>query len=175
MKGLLLAVVLAALPIAAQDGLGLEADGTPVTEQTTETERDPAEMTRDERLNRPIPDYRVDDADRPSLNSGSLLIKTIGSLMVVVGLAMLVGYLAKRLMPGRFGGSVSGNHLKILQTLPLGPKRFVTLLEADGQRLLIGVTDQRIELIKALDEPSFGETLAGLEEPKRVRELEETL
>jgi len=135
----------------------------------------PAVSEQDDPLQRPIPDYREGEQTPAELDSGSLLVRAIASLLIVVGLAILLGFLAKRLIPNRFGGGTGGDHLRIIQTLPLGMKRFVSLIEADGRRLLIGVSEQQITLIKAMDEEPFAETLASMDEPKRVRELEESI
>jgi flagellar biogenesis protein FliO len=40
--------------------------------------------------------------------------------------------------------------MKILNHLPLGPKKYLTVVEVAGETLLLGVTDYSVNLIKSL-------------------------
>jgi flagellar protein FliO/FliZ len=59
------------------------------------------------------------------------------SLMVVVALIVLVAWLLRRTPLGAF--SRANGPLKIVATLPLGPKERLVLVETGGSRLLLGV------------------------------------
>jgi hypothetical protein len=56
--------------------------------------------------------------------------------------------------------------LRVCETLPLGDKRFVAVIQCEGRRLLIGATSQSISVLDRLDsnlttqkrEPSFEKT-----------------
>jgi flagellar biogenesis protein FliO len=57
--------------------------------------------------------------------------------------------------------------LRICETLPLGDKRFLAVVQIEGRRLLIGATNQSIAVLDRLDsnsvprhksEPSLGNT-----------------
>ena len=122
-----------------------------------------------------MPEYKPADSGQPGqpFNSSGFFYQAIGKLLIVVGLLLVMGYLARKLLPGRFGGAALGDNLKLVQSLPLGQRRFVSLIEADGKRFLIGVTDNQVNLLKALDDDPFAATLAGMAEPKRVSEMME--
>ncbi len=123
---------------------------------------------------RPVPDYLVDDQDPQKKElrgyKGPSLFDMFGKLLLVLGLIMLLAWLVQKYLPKRLGVLGEGKQLKLLQNLPLGQRRFVSLIEADGKRFLLGVTDNQITLIKALDEMPFDRAL-GIDEPKTVREL----
>ncbi len=128
---------------------------------------------------RPVPDYQPEGQKGPEkefrgYKGPSLLFDMLGKLLLVLGLIMLMAWLVQKYLPKRLGVLGEGKQLKLIQNLPLGQRRFVSLIEADGKRFLLGVTDTQISLIKALDEMPFEQAL-GIDEPKTVRELwEET-
>jgi len=137
---------------------------------------EPANATVDEadsgaRPSDPIPSYPENNSEVKRFDSSSVFFDSVGKLMIVLGLVVLVGYLARKFLPSRFGGSLQGENLRLIQSLPMGPRRFVSLIEADGRRFLIGVTENQINLIKALDEDVFAQTLEDVSDPKRVSDL----
>ena len=107
-----------------------------------------------------------------SLDVGGMYIQMFGSLLLVLGLMLGLAYVAKRFLPKQLVGATQGDHLKLVQSLSLGPKRYVSLIEADGQRILVGVTEEQINLIKVLDNTNFEQAMLDLNEPKRVRDWE---
>lgn len=97
----------------------------------------------------------------------------LGSLFLVVGLILLLAWLVQKYLPKRLGALGESKQLKLIQSLPLGPRRYVSLVEADGRRFLLGVTDTQINLIKALDEIPFEQAFSGIDEPRTVDEMME--
>lgn len=95
----------------------------------------------------------------------------MGSLMVVLGLIVLLAWLARKYLPKTLTGMGDGRQLRLIQSLPLGPRRYVSLIEADGRRYLLGVTDSQINLIKALDEMPFEQALQGMDEPRKLADM----
>jgi len=87
------------------------------------------------------------------------------SLMVVVGLIVLVAWLLRRSPLGAF--SRANGPLKIVATLPLGPKERLVLVETGGTRLLLGVAPAGIF---RLDEPP-GVTPGGVPVGARLGDL----
>ncbi|MDJ0840419.1 MAG: flagellar biosynthetic protein FliO [Acidobacteriota bacterium] len=141
-----------------------EAPPTPQEQEGETDAEDPALQ--------PVPTLDQDDAVPKEFDSTSVFFNTIGKLMIVIGLVILLGYLSKKFLPSRFGGVSQEGHLKLIQSLPLGTRRFVSLIEADGKRFLVGVTENQINLLKALDdEDVFTRALSEVEEPKRVRDM----
>jgi len=145
-------------------------------EAQAEGENQAAELDPDDPANQSVPDYDPEPADPGQLpgerSLWGLFLSALGSLLVVIGLILLLAWLAKRFLPNHLTGAGQGEgRLKLLQSLPLGQRRFVTLVEVDGKRFLLGVAEQQVTLLKALDDPSFGQELAGVDAPKTVQEL----
>jgi flagellar biogenesis protein FliO len=83
-------------------------------------------------------------------------LKTFGSLVLVLGLAGLSLWALKKYGRGKLPGS-GGGKLRVEETLALGDRRFVSILDAEGERFLIAMTPQGISLISRLDTPETGE------------------
>ena len=145
--------------------------------QPATTDPQPAETQPVE--SQPVPDYQgpTDEQPPPDWNRGDTMLEALTSLLLVLGLIVVLAFLAKKFLPRQLGGGGGGGNLKLVQTLPLGPNRFVSLIEADGKRFLLGVTEQQINLIKSMDDLTFTRELDQLESPaeapKTVRELME--
>jgi flagellar biosynthetic protein FliO len=110
-------------------------------------------------------------------------LRTFGSLVLVLGLAGVSLWALKKYGRGRIPGG-GGGKLKVQETLSLGDRRFVSILEVEGQRFLIALTPQGISLLSRLDpedrgEPgTFDEALSrqvDLGRPVPVREMEAML
>ncbi|NLH15511.1 MAG: flagellar biosynthetic protein FliO [Phycisphaerae bacterium] len=73
-----------------------------------------------------------------------------------IGFVLVLGvgafYVSRRLGP-RWHPS-RGRHLRVVETIALGPQRHIHLLEVEGRRLVVGSTSQAIRLIAELGEPS---------------------
>ena len=110
-------------------------------------------------------------------------LRTFGSLVLVLGLAGGSLWALKKYGRGRVPGG-GGGKLKVEETLALGDRRFVSILDAEGERFLLALTPQGIHLISKLD-PSdrgapgtFDEALSrqvDLGRPVPVREMEALL
>ena len=86
----------------------------------------------------------------PAPEAGPSGFQAFGSLVVVLGLALgslwaLKKYGRKHL-PGAGGG-----RLKVAETLALGDRRYVSIIEAEGERFLIGLHPTGITLLSRLD------------------------
>ncbi|MFM9829129.1 MAG: FliO/MopB family protein [Sphingomonas sp.] len=80
----------------------------------------------------------------------SALIVTIVSLAVVLGLAWIVILMLKKIQERSFGeapGAEGDRPLRFIRALPLGPRERVALIEAEGERLLVGVSAASVTLI----------------------------
>ena len=96
-------------------------------------------------------------------NSVNLLtpaLKMIGALAVIVGLLLLL-YAASRkgfgFLPKQRDGAI-----KILETKPLGGKKFLCIVSVRGEEMLLGLTNERIECLSKL--PPKTEFSAALQE-----------
>ena len=146
---------------------------TPQSEQPAAPAETLPAGTAPANANEPVPDYDGFDRNKPvrETSKTGIFLNMIGSLMLVLGLIVAMAWLTKKFFPDKLGLGRSGDHLRLLQSMPLGPKRFVTLIEADGKRFLLGVTEHNINLIKCLDELPFNDALTAVEDPKTVQEL----
>lgn len=77
------------------------------------------------------------------------MLQWLLSLLVVIGVIVALAWLARK---SRVFGS---NHqqLKVIATLPLGPKERIMVVQVGGEQVLVGVTGQQISLLKSLAEP----------------------
>lgn len=142
---------------------------TPAAKKLLEGEEDPA-------LNEPIrttEQIAAEEAARESksFDSGSAFLSVMSSLLAVLAVIVALAWVAKKYLPKQLGVGGSGNNLKLIQSLPLGGnQRFVSIIEADGRRFLIGVTENNINLIRDLEALDFEGALTNTE-PRSVREL----
>jgi flagellar biogenesis protein FliO len=110
-------------------------------------------------------------------------LRAFGSLVLVLGLAGASLWALKKYGRGRIPGG-GGGKLRVEETLALGDRRFVSILDVEGERFLIALTPQGINLVSRLDpgdrgEPgTFDEALSrqvDLGRPVPVREMEALL
>lgn len=92
---------------------------------------------------------------------------TLLALGLVVGLILLLAWALRRL-PGAGFKPLPG--LRVVTSLTVGPRERVVLVDCGGQQLLLGVTQQTVNLLYTLPEPlldaptqaGFAELLARL-------------
>ena len=77
------------------------------------------------------------------------MVQWLLSLLVVIAVIVVLAWLARK---SRVFGS---NHqqLKVIATLPLGPKERIMVVQVGTKQVLVGVTGQQINLLKSLAEP----------------------
>jgi flagellar protein FliO/FliZ len=68
-------------------------------------------------------------------NAGGELLRVLFSLAGIVLLIFAAGWLSRRLQHGRGG---AGRRIRCVESFALGARERIVLLEADGQRLLVG-------------------------------------
>lgn len=105
------------------------------------------------------------------------LLQLGAGLLLVVGLIFLMGYLMRRVGPLAPQG---GQHIRLVSSLPLGPRDRLLLVDVGGKQMLLGTSPGRINTLHVFDEPvaevsaaggmssDFARTLGGLlkREPK---------
>lgn len=93
----------------------------------------------------------VAEAREPSL--GFPLFRTIGGLGLVLCL-MIAGYfVAKKFAPRYFVKNAADRNLKVIETLSMGDRRSISMIEVGSSRFLVGNTPHQINLLAALPEP----------------------
>lgn len=92
------------------------------------------------------------------------MLQVAAALAMVIGLVLLLGFLLRRGLrrPGT-------RHLRVEERLSLGRGIGLAVVLADGQRLLVGVTDKTISLVSRLDVDSGAEEEQAPELPPRGR------
>lgn len=112
-------------------------------------------------------------AAAPAIKAGQAVPQTAGlggtlmALGIVVGLILFLAFVLKKL-PGAGLKSVSG--LRTIASLAVGPRERVVIVDCGGQQLLLGVTQNSVNLLHTLPEPlldaptqaGFAELLARL-------------
>ncbi|CAM2009352.1 flagellar biosynthetic protein FliO [Acanthopleuribacter pedis] len=156
-------------------------DETTQSAETQPAENDPPVADRD-----PDQGFLI-SGERPDVKPpipgnehlGGAFLKMLLALGIVIGAIFAFSYFAKRVLPKQFGIAGGAGNMRLVQNLALGPNRFISLVEVDGRRFLLGVTETQINLLNALDEYPFSQEMAeasdsqAVREPRTVRELME--
>ena len=67
------------------------------------------------------------------------------------------------------GGAPARKQLRLVETVPLGEKRFVAIIHAQGRKYLVGGGTSGVALLTTLDEPvSHSDSIAPVAEPVEV-------
>jgi flagellar biosynthetic protein FliO len=96
----------------------------------------------------------------PELSSGEMgqaemqvpLIRALGGLGLVMFLIIAIYFGAKKFAPRYFSKASADKSLKVMETLSMGDKRSISLIEVAGNRFLVGNTAHQINLLAALPE-----------------------
>jgi flagellar biosynthetic protein FliO len=81
------------------------------------------------------------------------VIRTLGGMGLVLCLMIGIYLAVKKFAPRCFPGVAGERNLKVIETQSMGERRSIALIEACGNRFLIGSTPQQINLLAALPEP----------------------
>lgn len=105
-------------------------------------------------------------AEEPS--SAGLLLKTIASMVFIIGLIFVGAWAAKKLGYGnKSPGSADAAQLSVLTSVSLGNGRTVSAIQFAGRVLLVGSTPQSFTLLAEEDGDAAPEPIA----PRSVGEL----
>jgi flagellar protein FliO/FliZ len=75
-------------------------------------------------------------AAAPDINVGGELLRVLLSLAAVIALIFVAGWMSRRLQARTLPG---GRRLRCVETMSVGARERVLLIDADGKRLLVGV------------------------------------
>lgn len=76
-------------------------------------------------------------------------LSMIVSLLLVVGLILVLAWVARRLNFAQ----PAGGAMKVVAMLPLGGKERLVVVDVQGQQYMLGVTSHQVRLIEKLAEP----------------------
>ena len=88
--------------------------------------------------------------NQETLSLTTAFFKTIGSLVIVVGLMLLLLFWVRKMGLAKGGCSQEGL-ITVLDSQILAPKKQVSILEVAGTYLVVGLTEQQITLLATLD------------------------
>lgn len=80
------------------------------------------------------------------MGSGNPIISLIGALMWIV-VILVLAYWCSRYLGKRYGGSVSGTYLKIIDRVQVGADRYLLLVKLEEHTYLIGVSPAGVQLL----------------------------
>jgi flagellar protein FliO/FliZ len=75
-------------------------------------------------------------AAAPEINVGGELVRVLLSLLGIIALIFAAGWLSRRLQARTLPG---GRRLRCVETMAVGTRDRLLLIDADGKRLLVGV------------------------------------
>ena len=98
-------------------------------------------------------DVQVDgnETGLPQTSFGPLLLKTVVSLLVVVGVTVFGMYGLKHFINRKKSGNLA---IRVIGSTMLGPKKGIYLVEVAERWLLLGVTDASISMLTELEKGS---------------------
>jgi flagellar biosynthetic protein FliO len=85
-------------------------------------------------------------------NSFSVM-RTAGGMGLVICLMIGIYFAAKKFAPRYFAKGASEKNLRVIETLAMGDRRSISLIEVANARFLVGSTPHQINLLAALPEP----------------------
>ena len=80
------------------------------------------------------------------MGSGDPIISLIGALMWVI-VILVLAYWCSRYLGKRYGGSVSGTYLKIIDRVQVGADRYLLLVRLQEHTYLLGVSPAGVQLL----------------------------
>lgn len=88
--------------------------------------------------------------NQETLSLTTTIFKTLGSLVLVIGLMLLLLAWIRKMGLAK-GGSSQEGLITVLDSQMLAPKKQVSVLEVAGTYLVVGLTEQQITLLATLD------------------------
>ena len=81
------------------------------------------------------------------------IVKTLAALALVLAVLMGLYLFLRRLLPGQGPGLAGSGGLRLLGRLLLGPKKGVALVEVADRVLVLGLSEQNVNLLATIDDP----------------------
>lgn len=101
-----------------------------------------------------------------------MFLQAFGSLVLVIALIFAVLFLLKKFVykNQNFSGGLRGNNdFKIIGQIMLQPKKYIYVLKFFDRLLVIGLTDNQINILSEItDKDTLNKIEASLETPKNV-------
>ncbi|HIJ77734.1 MAG: flagellar biosynthetic protein FliO [Desulfobulbaceae bacterium] len=88
--------------------------------------------------------------NQETISMTDAIFKTLGSLAIVVGLMLLLLYFIRKAGLTETGNRQTGL-IKIIQSKLVGPKKQVSILKIGEEYIVVGITEQNINLLTKID------------------------
>ena len=90
-------------------------------------------------------------AAQPDINVGSELVRVVLSLAGIIALIFVAGWFSRRLQARATPG---GRRMRCVETMAVGARDRLMLIDADGKRLLIGMGQGGMRTLHVYDGPA---------------------
>ncbi len=118
----------------------------PPTTTPADTTQAPPPLQADERL--PFMAESSNPQEQAAPSTGGLMLRTLGALLLIVGLIVAAAWGMKKFGGARFGKVADdAPELSILNTVALGDKRSLAIVRFGNRNLLLGSTVQSITVL----------------------------
>jgi len=143
----LILLSLALVPVATAWGQVPESPPDTSTASGGATTQDPVPSA----LSSQAPSDKAETADPVS---GFSFLRVVGGLGLVLSLIILGTFGVRKYAPQYFTKRAPERSLKLLETLPMGERRSIAVIEVEEKRLLVGNTPNQITLLAMLGDNS---------------------
>jgi flagellar protein FliO/FliZ len=93
----------------------------------------------------------------PTVDTGAELLRVVLSLIGVIAMILIAGWLSRRAQARVRPG---GRRIRCLETMPVGMKERVMLIDVGGTQLLLGSSPSGLRMLHVLDKPVDDDTSA---------------
>jgi len=90
-------------------------------------------------------------------NFAFLLLKTVGSLVIIFVLIFIVVYYFKKFYLGKKGSNLNSGSMDIVGTLYLAPKKTISLVKIGKRVVVLGLTENNISYLSEISLEEFEE------------------
>lgn len=142
-----LAILVAAVVLVLASGAGGQPDPNASTDDANVPTTRPASVPAGRDESAPL--LFRDDANDVSPGGSSDMLSRMTVSIVLVGVLGVAAWIAIKKLGPRVGLQ-SGRKVNVVETVYLGPKKCLHLVEIDGQRLLLGSTADRVSMLSHL-------------------------
>ena len=80
-----------------------------------------------------------------------MILRTMGALVLVIALIYGLSWAARKYLRADRWASQIPSLIKVVHSQSLEPKKRLIVIEVEGRRLLLGVTEQQIQVLSHLD------------------------
>lgn len=144
--------IVAQQPASKQSGTAetkeqaVDATATPTPTTPADSTQTPPPLQADERL--PFMAESSNPQEQAAPSTGGLMLRTLGALLLIVGLIVAAAWGMKKFGGARFGKvAEDAPELSILNTVALGDKRSLAIVRFGNRNLLLGSTAQSITVL----------------------------